>query len=630
MMEVPGAHDAEFSEFNRALSEECASQVIPSKRHYMNVTKDEILQVHSDSVVTSRTKFLDITDGDLVAYCKELFADASMQNATSHNINRVYSLGQAICSAKNSALKLSLEQDFEYFTRATEGLDMPAQLESLAEEEISKREERFIMNMILVLIKNHYNILTQEEWDAASDEDFLLTLPVNVKWTAMDDSMLEQTAWKSFPDMQEQYPEQLRSRILIFHRGVSSSQMSGKYYAQKVELLINFIVIRPLIKFFVWVLRTLRILRDSSGSSTSESFYMRQALNQSGNKVENETGTDETSRNAPDVVRIERRTFDQVFPDAKSVIQQIFKTIHLQEACWRDVIVIYRAHENGSSMGEFSLRSTMKHDTLRRNIVLKRFSSIPIADMELVFPEKNVHFAPTVLVNFAVTIIGAIVTLIATMQGGLSWTSAWTSLTILGTRLGQVYQTASSQKVEIEESIGKIVSSRQVASQNAALSSIINDMFSQLTRQIFLAYCVLLKNPGVTLERLDHICEETLLNRFELCVDFSCAQAIEILQKWGMVLESQGGHLTSVSIEEGIKKLEQVLIVTSSQQDISLVDSLSDLGLRIGSIFKDTGRYGFGAIEGVAKRVPKALPSIKKQSGLFHRLFKHKGKQKSS
>lgn len=86
-MDEPGAHRGELSEFNRALSQESASPVVPLKRHYMNVTKDEILQVHSDSVITSRTKFLDVTDGDLVAYCKELFADASMQDVTSGSIN---------------------------------------------------------------------------------------------------------------------------------------------------------------------------------------------------------------------------------------------------------------------------------------------------------------------------------------------------------------------------------------------------------------------------------------------------------------------------------------------------------------------------------------------------------------
>lgn len=623
----------EISNFSTSIPDERSSRFGDPTGQYVNFKKGQVLQVHSDSVVTTRSKFLDVTDGDLVEYCKELLCagEAATHDASSLNVNTVYSLGQAICSAKNSALKLSLEQDFEYFTRAAEGLDMPARLESMPEEEILKRQERFITNMILVLMKNHYNILTQEEWDAAADEDFLLTLPVNVKWTAMDDAMLHETAWKAFPDMQDTYPEELKSRILIFHRGVSSSQMTGKYYAQKVELLINFVLIKPLIKFLVWILKTMRIIGEKPDSSTSGSFYVRQALNGSSRRLEDDESSSETE-SAPDMVRIERRTFDQVFPDAKSVIKQIFKTIHLQEACWRDVIVIYRANENGSNMGEFSLRSTMKHDTLKRNIVLKRFSSIPIADMELVFPEKNVHFAPTVLVNIAVTIIGAIITLVATIRGGLSLTSAWTSLTVLATRLGQVYQTASSQKVEIEESIGKIVSSRQVASQNAALSSIINDMFSQLTRQIFLAYCVLLKNPGVTVKKLDAICENILQERFEVRIDFTCEQAIQILKKWAMVRTSSEGHLTSVSISEAIKRLEEVLIVTSRQQDISIVESLSDLGLRIGSVFKDTGKYGLEAIEGVAKRVPKSLPTIKKPAApnLFGRLFKEKKKKKKS
>lgn len=620
-----------FAQVSGTHSEEYDHGMRPSKEEFLKVAKNQILQVHPDSVVTTRSKFLDVSDGDLVAFCKQLLGEQNTDSdETSREVNRVYSLGQAICSAKNSALKLSLEQDFEYFTRAAEGLDMPARLESMPDEEISVREERFMMNMLLVLFKNHYTILTQEEWDAASGEDFLLTLPVNVKWTAMDDSMLHQTVWKLYPEMQDIYPEELRSRILILHRGVSSSQMIGKYYAQKVELLINFLLIQPLLRGLVWILTTLRILRSTKNVSGTGSFYMRQALSESDKRSQSSTDMDDDVRkSASDLVRIERRTFDHIFPDAKSVLKQLFKTINLQEACWRDVIVVYRANESINSKGEFSLRSTMKYDTLCRNIVLKRFSSIPIADMELVFPEKNVHFAPTVLVNIAVTIIGALVTLIATIRGGLSLTRAWTALTVLATRLGQVYQTSSSQKIEIEQSIGKIVSSRQVASQNAALSSIINDMFSQLTRQIFLAYCVLLRHPGVTLKKLDKICEDILEEKFELCIDFTCEQAVEILQRWGIVSQSPEQHLTSVPITEAIKKLEEVLIVTSSQQDATFVDSLADLGLRVGSVFKDTGKYGLGAIEGVAKRVPLSFPSIKTTTAptVFRRLF-HKKKQK--
>jgi len=538
------------------------------------------------------------------------------------DIKRIYSLGQAICSAKNSALKLSLEQDFEYFTRACEGLEMPKRLESISEEEICIREERFMMNLFLVLIKNHYQILTQEEWDAASEEDFLLTLPVNVKWEAMDESLLNATIWKQYPDMKDLCPEACRSRILILHRGVSSAQMVGKYYSQKVELLIQFLLIKPIFQIVGWILKKLRILHINKSDAVA--FQLNKAMSHSERRASMSASQDtvaKTQSNGEDSqqkIRIERRTFDQVFPDGKSVLKNLFRTITLQEACWKDVVVIYRANEKTCSKGEFSLRSDMKYQTIRRNIVLKRFSSIPIADMELVFPEKNVHFAPSVLVNIVVTIIGAIVTLFLSFKGGLSLTRAWTSLTVLGGRLAQVYQTASTQKTEIEKAMGSIVSTRQVASQNAALASIINDMFSQLTRQIFFAYCILLVHPGVTLRKLDEICEDILEKKFEVCVDFTCEQAIEILHRWGIVHHDDHGKLHPLPLSETVSKLEAVLILTSSQQTGSLPESLASLGVKFAGNVTSVLNMAGGKIDGLARGiVPPTLKlskSIKSSS----------------
>ena len=52
---------------------------------------------------------------------------------------------------------------------------------------------------------------------------------------------------------------------------------------------------------------------------------------------------------------------------------------------------------------------------LQRNIELKQFRGIPIADLELVMPEKKVFVPPKVFVEMAVTLIGG---LVAMMAGG--------------------------------------------------------------------------------------------------------------------------------------------------------------------------------------------------------------------
>ncbi|KAI8100403.1 hypothetical protein M9435_006887 [Picochlorum sp. BPE23] len=561
------------------------------------------VSVSSDCVRTSPSRFIDITDGDLEEYCIGILSDYPAKD-----IKLIYSLGQAICSAKNSELKIGLEQDFEYFARAYDGLEMPKHLKSLSEDDIRAREERFLSNMMTVLMKNHYHILTEQEWEAAAAEDFLLTLPVNVKWDSMDDSLLHRTVWKSFPEMRDAYPACLRNRILIFHRGVTCAKMEGKYFAQKVEMLISFLVIQPILRLLLWTLDRLglrKIERLNANVENSSSLYMRQSSLEGTTDLIQVQGDDHAAS-----ICIDRRTFHHIFPDARSVLQLMFKTIQLQEACWKDVVVVYRMANTSGTRHEFDIKSSMADDAIERNIVLKRFSSIPIADMEIVFPEKNIHMPPSVLVNIAVTLLGAILTLIATIRGGLSLTSFWTTLTMLGTRLGQVLQTKRSQKSEIERSMSQLLSQRTVASQNAALSSIINDMFSQLVRQVVFAYFVLVKHHGSTMAQLDERCEHILKQTFDLSIDFTCQEAIQVLKKWGIVTEDPTGRLLPLEIEECKIKLTDVLVASSAQQRSTIQETLKGLGLQFGSTVKESTSYSVRAIDDIRKSSVQAIHGI--------------------
>ena len=222
---------------------------------------------------------------------------------------------------------------------------MPSRLEALSSEEIARREADFIEHVMLVLLKNHYNVLTQGEWDAATEEDFLLTLPVNVRWTAMNDGLLERTCWSQYPGLAEVYPRELRSRILILHRGISSTNMVGSFYGQKVELLVKYLVVQPILTLLLWIAKKLDVFGwfvPRVAKSDVGSFYVNQAAHGTKryrdgvgtvvNEVtkENEKETDNSDEQAR--VKIHRQTFDKEFPNTMSIIRKFFKTVTLQEA----------------------------------------------------------------------------------------------------------------------------------------------------------------------------------------------------------------------------------------------------------------------------------------------------------
>jgi hypothetical protein len=99
----------------------------------------------------------------------------------------------------------------------------------------------------------------------------------------------------------------------------------------------------------------------------------------------------------PASVVVERRTFARIFPDGRSVLRQLFKRVELREACFRDVVVLYRA-------APASLAAADENEVVRggdpafaaRNLVVKRFASVPLADLELVMPDRRIFMPPQV------------------------------------------------------------------------------------------------------------------------------------------------------------------------------------------------------------------------------------------
>lgn len=51
----------------------------------------------------------------------------------------------------------------------------------------------------------------------------------------------------------------------------------------------------------------------------------------------------------------------------------------------------------------------------RRNINIKRFDEIPMADAEMVFPDKKIYLKPLLLIQLAIAVIGGVVAAFAAL-----------------------------------------------------------------------------------------------------------------------------------------------------------------------------------------------------------------------
>jgi len=134
---------------------------------------------------------------------------------------------------------------------------------------------------------------------------------------------------------------------------------------RQVELLIRYLLVGPILALLVWIARKLDVFGwfvATVAESDIGSFYVNQATGarMGINTERTTTETELPNASGTNRVLISRRTFDKEFPDALTVLRKFFRKVTLSEACFRDVVVIYRQNESSGQKSEFSLRSGMK------------------------------------------------------------------------------------------------------------------------------------------------------------------------------------------------------------------------------------------------------------------------------
>jgi hypothetical protein len=370
--------------------------------------------------------------------------------------------------------------------------------------------------------------------------------------------------------------------------------MSGRYVAQKVDLIISYWILSPLYKIVSYLLSLVGlkpympppVIEDPSLSASGDGTDTVGYGDQSHQRQQNQNEED-LHDNA---IRVERRTFARAFPTGSSILTQLLKPTELQEATYKDLVLIYRKSvPDIPTFGEFDIITKVDPEILKRNINIKYFTNIPLADLECVMPEKRIFVPPNVFVNLAVTaVMGVMAVVSMLMTDKLSWGVVGSAVTLLGTRAMALWTSINVQKTSIERAMQNLLYDRCQASQSAVIMMLIQEMAKQRSRELFIAYCVLLdallkgeKNKGsdtgadtsslsngqLSPLDLDVKCENLLKHEFGLAIDFTHEDAVDKLLEWGLVEEiktktNDGGgeesYLKAVPLHTALKLLNDI------------------------------------------------------------------------
>mmetsp|Transcript_25578 Transcript_25578/g.55720 ORF Transcript_25578/g.55720 Transcript_25578/m.55720 type:complete len:707 (+) Transcript_25578:147-2267(+) len=479
----------------------------------------------------------------------------TMNISQRQKFEEVCQLIESLYSQEFMALRRSLKQNFLPFSVGAKGQHLTTRVGKTLppKADLDNKELKLVADMLQLMAMARFHVLTNEEWDAATQHKFMFQLPVDVNWKFFDKRLLS-AFWDSSNErrrMRLLLPH-FADRCLVFHRGVGVAEERGMYIDGKINLLLDYIVVHPLKKTWSWIKRCL----VGSGESKCES------------KVEQPQSLHRNTK------VVERKTLENQMPTIWKVIKNFPRTIRIQEPVFKEVVIVYRTagprHKKSKAHKSATQRMT-KEDRLskilkRRNVHVKCFHDIPMADIEAIFPDKKVYIKTLSLITM---IASAVMALVAAI--GVIWKAGkeidlnvvWSAGSLVLARCGQVYSNMQAEKSNMIQEMNNILYDKTSDSQEGVVSMMLEDMAEQQLKEAVIAYSLLYMNRDdmFTQEQLDEACEDFLEVNFALKLDFAIEDTLPRLVQWGVVLENKshvfGTRYQAVSVETAHTKLTQ-------------------------------------------------------------------------
>lgn len=246
--------------------------------------------------------------------------------------------------------------------------------QNLSPEEIDVLEQKFLGKLFQVMEKSNFKLTTDEEIAVALSAQYRLNLPISVDESKLDKKLLT----KYFMENPHDNLPYFADKYIIFRRGIGIDQMNDHFYHTKV----NAIIMR--IWMFFLKISGLKSLLGASRNRQSQVFSKQIDIS-----TESEDDGLYVER-----IRVENMTLG---------ISTLLKKITIQEPTFDRIIVVYRPANTTKEM--------------ERGIFVKHFKNIPMADLEIVLPEKkNPGLTPMDWVKFLVSAAIGLVTVIGSLS----------------------------------------------------------------------------------------------------------------------------------------------------------------------------------------------------------------------
>ncbi|KHN28596.1 hypothetical protein glysoja_021417 [Glycine soja] len=393
--------------------------------------------------------------------------------------------------------------------------------QKLSSEEIDALEQNFLTYLFQVMEKSNFKIVTDDEIDVAHSGQYLLNLPITVDESKLDKTLLkkyfEEHHHDDLPDFSDKY--------VIFRRGIGIDRTTDYFVMEKVDMLIG--------RFWAYLLRVTRLEKLLSRRSKRH--------NKKDPKKDNEINSGADGQD----LYVERIRLENM---QLSFHNLLGKTL-IQEPTFDRIIVVYRR-----------ARTKSKEE---RGIYVKHFKNIPMADMEIVLPEKkNPGLTPMDWVKFLGSAIVGLVAVVSSLEmPSADW---WVIIAVLSTVIGYIaktYFTFQQNMAQYQNLITQSMYDKQLDSGKGTLLHLCDDVIQQEVKEVIVSFFILMEQGKATRQDLDQWCEELIKEEFDEECNFDVDDAVEKLEKLGIVTRDSVGRYQCV----GLKRANDIIGTTTEE-----------------------------------------------------------------
>ncbi|XP_060194496.1 uncharacterized protein LOC132623716 isoform X1 [Lycium barbarum] len=385
----------------------------------------------------------------------------------------------------------------------------------LSPDEIDILEQNFLTYLFQIMDKSNFKIASDEEIDVAHSGQYLLNLPITVDESKLDKKLLK----KYFAEHPHESLPEFADKYVIFRRGIGFDKTTDYFFLEKVDTIIA--------RTWGWILR-LFSRRSNSRRKKDPKKY-----------------DDLISEAEDQELYVERIRIENMELSLRSLLSKIT----IQEPTFDRIIVVYRRADTSTNSD--------------RGIYVKHFRHIPMADLEIVLPEKkNPGLTPMDWVKFLVSAIVGLVAVVSSLE--LPKADIWVMFAILSTVIGycaKTYFTFQQNMATYQNLITQSMYDKQLDSGRGTLLHLCDDVIQQEVKEVIISFFILMEQGKATLEDLDLRCEELLKEEFGVSCNFDVDDAIQKLDKLGIVARDTIGRYYCV----GLKRANEIIGTTTEE-----------------------------------------------------------------